>query len=703
MTNELILERFELASYRIREIAEGECDVPSPFDSYFGDVSSFVVMILDYITTKSREEMTLEELADYNRMLYEDILEENYDKSYGNPGYAAASLGDGYGQLLSFLYSQIRGLIPFAYEYVAGDERRLTDIVIILEAFLEVYGCFGQDEEPSVRQIRDILYWFVSDYVDVTLMERVHEQLDPGMALIDPPYSMRPEDYATDGNLGFATQIVMESDLNDLRYLYSYGEYITENELGIARHLNTLTDAQIQSMADTFTEGYRIGFVMTGKDLSIKRTVNIRYSVGFERVVRAAINNFYAMGLVPVIYRYSVHLATGSFASRIGFTGAIANRQYDFDHKEDQALFLDKALVERKLSVLKLAYEEYKMLAAVHAGPAVMEVFGEKPFSPMTCDLIPGLDDKQQKLAASYTAKAGQIVNEYIKGEERSFTIIAYPIPEIGADFEDIFNETVKLNTLDYMTYQRIQQRIIDALDEGICVNIKGKSNNRTDLVVGLRTLDNPKEQTQFENCVADVNIPVGEVFTSPVLEGTNGTLNVSEVFLNGLKYTDLTIEFKDGYITKYSCSNQDEKYIKDNVLFHHDTLPMGEFAIGTNTTAYAMAVKYNIFDRLPILIAEKTGPHFAVGDTCYSHAEDVKVYNPDGKEIISRDNSRSLLRKDDPEKAYFGCHTDITIPYDELGSISVTRADGTETFIIRDGLFVLEGCRELNIPLENL
>ena len=63
----------------------------------------------------------------------------------------------------------------------------------------------------------------------------------------------------------------------------------------------------------------------------------------------------------------------------------------------------------------------------------------------------------------------------------------------------------------------------------------------------------------------------------------------------------------------------------------------MGEFAIGTNTAAYTMARKYGIEDKLPILIAEKTGPHFAFGDTCYSWQEDTKVYNPDGKEIIAR------------------------------------------------------------------
>lgn len=71
----------------------------------------------------------------------------------------------------------------------------------------------------------------------------------------------------------------------------------------------------------------------------------------------------------------------------------------------------------------------------------------------------------------------------------------------------------------------------------------------------------------------------------------------------------------------------------------------MGEFAIGTNTTAYVAAKKYNIADKLPILIAEKMEPHFAVGDTCYSWSEDTAMYNPDGK-VIARDNEISILRK---------------------------------------------------------
>jgi hypothetical protein len=133
----------------------------------------------------------------------------------------------------------------------------------------------------------------------------------------------------------------------------------------------------------------------------------------------------------------------------------------------------------------------------------------------------------------------------------------------------------------------------------------------------------------------------------------------------------------------------------------------MGEFAIGTNTTAYRMARDYKIADKLPILIAEKTGPHFAVGDTCYSHEEDNLSYNPDGKAIVARENAVSALRKvpeaegGGMEKAYFNCHTDITIPYDELDKITVIRKDGSTQDIIADGRFVLEGTEELNLPLD--
>ena len=263
----------------------------------------------------------------------------------------------------------------------------------------------------------------------------------------------------------------------------------------------------------------------------------------------------------------------------------------------------------------------------------------------------------------------------------------------------------MEINTLDYNSYQKMQQAIIDILDKAECVHVLGQGDNKTDITVKLHTLNDPLKETLFENCVADVNIPVGEVFTSPVLTGTNGVLNVSRVFLNGLAYNDLTIEVKDGMVENYTCANFDDeeeskRMIYENVLFRHDTLPIGEFAIGTNTLAYKIGREYHIEAKLPILIAEKTGPHFAFGDTCYSHEEDVKTYNPDGKEIIARENECSALRNEDISKAYFNCHTDVTLPFEELGLIEAVLPDNSTIPIIKGGLFVVPGCEELNKPL---
>lgn len=676
---ELLEERRKLSLERIRQIPE-EKSVPVTYREYFAEMAKYIVKLQELekrLKEGILEHGSMEELQALNVGPYRDILPEMYEHSYGNPAYAAKMLGEGYGQMLSFLYAEIQGMVVSVYE------GRLWDCVVVMELFLEIYHMFEEEEFPTKAALRDVFYWYVSDYTDETMEYRIREMVDP--------------------TLDFASGIVRKADLTDLRYLYRYGEYVTENERKTAEFLNGLPQEQIDAMARTYTEGYRIGFVLGNKDLLKKKTVNIRYHLGFERMVRAAILQFEEMGLQPVIYRSAVHGADRNRRGlRTGYSGAVPNKQFDYDHKEDAALFLDEDLVQRRLRAMQVAYEKHKEEANTHAGPAVIEIFGEKPFSPKANKDALSFNEKQQKLQVRYDNEAGQITNRYIIGEERSFTIIAYPVPEIGEQFEEIFRETVKINTLDYRKYQRIQQHLIDALDQGTRVHVKGKGENRTDLWIQLHKLEQPEKQTNFENCVADVNIPVGEVFTSPVLKGTNGVLHVTSVYLNELNYQNLCLTLTDGMITDYGCTNfeqegENRKYIEANILNHHKTLPIGEFAIGTNTTAYVVAEKYQIADKLPILIAEKMGPHFAMGDTCYSWAEDTAVFNPDGKEIIARDNEISILRKEDPGKAYFGCHTDITIPYDELDYIRVQKEDGSEVSLIEDGRFVLPGTEELN------
>lgn len=677
-------ERYNLAVDRIGDIKE-ERTVDVKFRDYFVKVAEFIHLIDE--TKKKIEDhtfdgMQIEELAAWNKKLYSDILPEHYRESYANPDYAVAQLGEAYGSTLSALYAEIRAAIVYVYE------KKTEYLDILFELFIEVYNQFEEEEMPEPHVLKEILYWYASDYCDVFVADRIHEQVDATQS--------------------FAADLILGSDLADLRYLYRFGEYISDSELTTAKYLLSLDETTIQKMADVYTEGYRIGFVNTGKDLSKKKTVNIRYVLGFERVVKKAIENFDKMGLKPVIYRSGVSMLTKRQHLKIGYYGAIANKQYEYDHRNDQALFLDKKFVERKLEVIATTYEHLKEEAGAFAGPACIEMFGEVPFVPEQKETALKLSEKQQELSVFFDGRQSRLTNTYIPGDERSFTIIAYPVPEIGEDYEEIFQEIIRINTLDAGLYEQVQQTLIDALDRGESVHICGENGNRTDLTVQLHTLSDPEKETIFENCVADVNIPVGEVFTSPVLEGTNGVLHVSKVYLNELQYKDLEITFSNGMVADYRCSNferelENKEYIRDNVLYRHDTLALGEFAIGTNTTAYQAAKKYGIEDKMPILIAEKMGPHFAVGDTCYSWCEDIAVYNPNGKEIIARDNSVSIQRKEDLGKAYYHCHTDITIPYEELGKIEVNKKDGGHILLLEHGRFVLPGTEILNEPLKNI
>ena len=687
-------ERYELAVGRVREILQ-EQSVPADFVSYFHETARFLLLcdeVKTRLETGAYEKDPAQMKAD-NLALYQDILPAHYDESYANPAFACSRLGDEMGKLLCFLCAQERGLIAYIFE------GKYEEAAAHVELFVQVYGIlsaasgeekagaargFGKD---TVKAVRDALYWFESDYADVIVAHRIREGIDP--------------------DCSFFADILMNADLSNPDYLYRYGEYISENEIRMVHFLNSLAPEEINRMADTWSEGYRMGFVLAGKPLEKKRTVNLHYLAGFERVARRAAENFLKMGLRVTVCRSSVSALTTSGSCRLGFYGAVPNPQYDYDHKEDAALMLDARYAERRAEVAQTTYEEFEALANAHGGPAVLELFGQKPFEPKNTPGAWSYDEEQRALNVKLRNRLTQITQEFIIGKERSFTIISFPTPEIDPEhFEEIFRETIRVNTLDTALYTRIQAAIIDALDLGTCARILGRNGNRTDLTVQFHRLENPEKETIFENCVADVNIPAGEVFTSPVLKGTNGILHVSQVYLEGLNFRDLELHFKDGMIAKASCANFDteeenDAYIRENILFHHDSLPMGEFAIGTNTTAYVMARRFNIAQRLPILIAEKTGPHFAVGDTCYSWEEDNHIFNPDGKEIVAKENEISMQRREDPSKAYFDCHTDITIPYDELGLIEVLGPDGYRAQIIRDGRFVLPGTEELNRPLE--
>ncbi|MBQ9511740.1 MAG: aminopeptidase [Lachnospiraceae bacterium] len=654
---------------------------------YIETVNDFLARVEDaysFVTGEDAHNAPLTKWQELNHGLYEDVLPEHYEVSFANPAYAVSCFDAPLGQALSALLYELRTVISFVFD----KDREAIDVRMRL--WKEVLSLTKDGAElPEEAALIQCLRTYFETHMEKERKRSLAKQL-----LHEKTELVR---------------VLTEEDLFDLRTLYMFGEHVSENEMKCYEYLNSLPEEKIDLMARTFVEGFCEGFVMTNKDLSIKETVRVDYDLGFERLVKRVMERFREKGLVCTVSRSvgGIFFLPNDTPGGRGMMGSRCFEQYHYDHKDDNALFLDHAFQEMRLSATRAAYEEYRTQARLLAGPAAIESFGRALFVPKQKKEALQLTKEQQKEVTFLRVQMGMMANEFIPQEERSFTIISFPVPEIGEAFPEIFDEVIKINTLDNALYRRVQQSIIDVLDACSYCVVKGMGDNKTDMKVMLHPLADAAHESRFENCVADVNIPVGEVFTSPKLTGTEGTLHVTGVYLNELYYKDLSFTFENGKVKEYSCGNFDtkeegRKYIEENILFHHETLPIGEFAIGTNTTAYVAARKLHIEDKLPILIAEKTGPHFALGDTCYSYEEDVETFNPDGKRLVAKDNEVSCRRKEAPEQAYFSCHTDITIPYDELGYLAAVREDGTEVAIIENGRFVLPGTEPLNEAFED-
>ena len=199
----------------------------------------------------------------------------------------------------------------------------------------------------------------------------------------------------------FFTDIVSGADLDDARSLYLYGENVDYNEIKSFEYIGSLSEEDIDRIANAYVNGYIKSFELAGIDLSKKQTVQIRFPVGFERIIRRALRLFEENNLKPLILRGSSQ------------TGSIdINPQFAYDHRYDEALYYNKAVKERKILVTKKAYDKYVKEADVYAGPAVFEYFGEEKFEPAVKASACALNDEQQKLYVSQRIELAALRSE---------------------------------------------------------------------------------------------------------------------------------------------------------------------------------------------------------------------------------------------------------------------------------------------------
>ena len=264
----VIVERINLAMDRISLIRAEE---DAKFKDFFAELASFLEKVNDIRQKKESgefEALSFEELKDMQDELFYDLREDIYAGSVYNPDVLEKMFDKDLVSPLLSLGFEVRAALISVYE---GD---LEGFVNILELFLQVYGIAM--EGGSAKEIADAIYWYASDYLDVTARKRIIESF-------------------TASNR-FFYNIIMNDDLSDLRYLFKFGEYIGSNEINTAKYLNSLDNETVRLCAKTFVDGYRDGFFAMQKDISKRSVVSLIYNIGFERIVKEAVIFFEDMG-----------------------------------------------------------------------------------------------------------------------------------------------------------------------------------------------------------------------------------------------------------------------------------------------------------------------------------------------------------------------------------------------------------------------
>ena len=232
-SNELVEERLELVMERIGGIASDKASsVAEPYRAYFTGAAEYLLTLrklADQALDGTLAQITETDGAVLKEQLYADVQPKGYAKSFANPAYACAQLGEEYGQILAMLSARFHGIAP---ECAQGN---LESLCLYAELFVEIYNCFEDEADLSDKELKSIVYSFMHDNTEV------FEELSI-RRMIMPEYD-------------YERTIVMDADLSDTSYLYRYGRCIGRDEIESARFLNTFSDEEMQSMADTFTEG----------------------------------------------------------------------------------------------------------------------------------------------------------------------------------------------------------------------------------------------------------------------------------------------------------------------------------------------------------------------------------------------------------------------------------------------------------------
>jgi aminopeptidase len=190
---------------------------------------------------------------------------------------------------------------------------------------------------------------------------------------------------------------------------------------------------------------------------------------------------------------------------------------------------------------------------------------------------IAELSDVPEQKHKLYKDHVWKKVHQEVRVPRTRWVVSRWPHPAMAQQaqmstdaFEDFYFDVC---TMDYARMAEAMRPLTGRMREADKVHIKGPGTDLTFSIKGMNAVP----------CDGKLNIPDGEVFTAPMRESVNGTIqfNARTISDDGVIHDNVRLEFKDGRVIKATSSNADHL----NKVLDRDegARYVGEFAIGFN------------------------------------------------------------------------------------------------------------------------
>ena len=219
------------------------------------------------------------------------------------------------------------------------------------------------------------------------------------------------------------------------------------------------------------------------------------------------------------------------------------------------------------------------------------------------------LDPERQQIWARAHTGIMETITRRSADKEMNWVGAMYPTAAYAQDaemsleeFEDFVYATTYTDTDDpvaeWLVFHEMQQRLVDWLEGKKQLDVKGP---HVELSLSI-------EGRVFINADGRKNMPSGEIFTGPVENSVNGSVQFSyPAVIQGREIEGAELHFEDGKVVK-ATAEKNEEFLLSVLDADEGARYLGEFAIGTNKKIDRF-IKNILFD-------EKIGGtlHMAVG-----------------------------------------------------------------------------------------